>query len=378
MNHFVSLRVGFVLAAIFCFLSLGIPASAQSPPPNAASANSPFPMLVRKVAFTGKLTLPQADQDELAKELEGKTYNFDTALIQRVKNFWHEYGYWRVQVEAHPQAAASDGQKVGDVVFKIDEGAQYRLSEAVTTGELSFTQADLSALLLMKPGDIVSASRVQRGVGMLRGAYVDRGYSHAAVIPQIQFDEAKHTIAVHLDVDAGAKDSADVSSLECRNVVSPAPTAGSPYAPVLAYDPHRDALQDVEVALREAGRTRKNVFIEVGGDWCVWCHILDRTFQDHAELLRTREENFVTVYVNDDGQNTNEALFSRLPSMPDAPHVFVLDANGRLLASQTPVEWQDGKGYNPERIGGFLSQWSVDHSSAKCPSPPPSTKRKTK
>jgi len=361
-------KIAVLVCLVFLFVNPASPQSASSL--DAASPNAPslFPMLVTQVVFEGKLTLPKSDQDQCAKDLEEKTYNSDAILVQRARNFWHEYGYWRVQITAQGQIPGSAGPKAGVVVLKIEEGAQYHLSDVAATGKISFSPADLSELLLMKPGDVVTASRVQRSVGVVRGAYVNRGYSHAAVIPQIQFDDTNHTIALHLDAQSGAKDSVEVSSLECKSVVTPQSRAASndPYVSVLAYDPHREALIDVEAALREAGRIKKNVLIEVGGDWCVWCHILDRTFQDHPELLRRREENFVTVYVNDDGQNRNEALFSRLPGMPDAPHVFVLDARGRLLTSQPPVDWEDGRGYSVERIANFMSKWSVDHSSGKC------------
>ena len=41
------------------------------------------------------------------------------------------------------------------------------------------------------------------------------------------------------------------------------------------YDPARDPFSDGRAALRLAMETRRKVLIEVGGDWCSWCHVLD-------------------------------------------------------------------------------------------------------
>ena len=55
-------------------------------------------------------------------------------------------------------------------------------------------------------------------------------------------------------------------------------------APDAKYDPKRDAAQDIQAALAEARRTNRRVILDVGGEWCGWCHTLDRYFVDHQEL----------------------------------------------------------------------------------------------
>lgn len=353
--------------ALLLLLTASVPA--QTDPANPVSDEPPqyFPMLVQHVTFAGNLTIPKVEQDRFGRELEGKTYNSEVAITPRVVAFWHEFGYWRAHVELEPKVSLVNGQRVGDLVFKIEEGDQYRLAEIRESGEVAFSSAVLYEMFLMKPGDLFDATKVQRGTVLLRGAYVDRGYSHAVVIPQVQFDQAAHTIALQLEVQDGPKDSTDVSTVECKNVLGTLPKADtSGFMPGTTYDPHRDALSDAQNATLEAARTGKNVLLEVGGDWCIWCHVLDRTFQQYPDIARLRDASFVTVFVNDDGQNLNEPLLSRLPSMPDAPHFFVLDAKGKLLVSQTPAEFEESRGYSPARIEDFLRKWSPDNSSKKC------------
>src|SRR5258708_3594472 len=74
--------------------------------------------------------------------------------------------------------------------------------------------------------------------------------------------------------------------------------AQSKYVPVSAYDPKRDAGRDSQEAIAEAQRTHKRILLEVGGNWCSWCHTLDGFFDSHKELLALRERNFVTVKIN--------------------------------------------------------------------------------
>src|SRR4051794_2961644 len=67
------------------------------------------------------------------------------------------------------------------------------------------------------------------------------------------------------------------------------------YVPVIKYDPARNADQDIKAGVAEAKRTGKRVLLEVGGQWCIWCHIMDEYFEKHPDLLAFREKNFIMV-----------------------------------------------------------------------------------
>jgi hypothetical protein len=43
------------------------------------------------------------------------------------------------------------------------------------------------------------------------------------------------------------------------------------------FEPARDAAADVQQALGLAQAQRKLVLVDVGGEWCAWCHIFDRS-----------------------------------------------------------------------------------------------------
>lgn len=129
------------------------------------------------------------------------------------------------------------------------------------------------------------------------------------------------------------------------------------YVPVTEYDPKRDAAQDIVNAIKEAQRTNKNVLVEVGGEWCGWCHRLDKFFLDNPELLQLQEKNFVTVKVNFSDENKNEAVLSRYPPIGGFPHLFFLDSQGKLILSQDTGVFEAGTTYNLDRLTTVLTNW---------------------
>jgi thioredoxin-related protein len=140
--------------------------------------------------------------------------------------------------------------------------------------------------------------------------------------------------------------------------------AGSGYVPLKEYDPKRDAAKDVAEAVKEAQRTNKNVLLEIGGQWCVWCKYFDKFFADNSALAHYRDENFVMVKINFSPENKNEALISKYGKVPGYPHLFVLDKDGKLLYSQDTSKLEQGRGYNMTAVASFLKEWSPSTTNA--------------
>jgi hypothetical protein len=97
---------------------------------------------------------------------------------------------------------------------------------------------------------------------------------------------------------------------------------------------------------------------DVGGEWCSWCHVLDRFFAAHPDLKHLRDVNYVWLKVNWSKENKNEAFLRRWPAVPGYPHLFVLDARGRLLQSQDTSLLETTKDYDPVAMRAFLVKWA--------------------
>ncbi|HSV17333.1 MAG TPA: thioredoxin family protein [Casimicrobiaceae bacterium] len=124
------------------------------------------------------------------------------------------------------------------------------------------------------------------------------------------------------------------------------------------FDPARDPAKDVAAAVAQARDEGKRVLVDVGGEWCSWCHIMDRFFAADDEAREMRDRGFVVVKVNYSPQNKNQAFLSRYPRIAGYPHLFVLGPDGKLLHSQDTGELEAGKGYDRDKMLGFLRNWT--------------------
>ena len=124
------------------------------------------------------------------------------------------------------------------------------------------------------------------------------------------------------------------------------------------FDPTRDGAKDVATALALAKAQDKRVLVDVGGEWCPWCHILDRFVAANPDVQALRDANYVWVKVNWSKENKNEALLSRWPKVQGYPHLFVLDADGTLLHSQDTGVLESGKDYDKAKFVAFLRAWA--------------------
>lgn len=140
--------------------------------------------------------------------------------------------------------------------------------------------------------------------------------------------------------------------------ISRTAVAQSTYTHVTTYDPKRDAARDVDDAIAEAKRTNRRILLEVGGEWCSWCHILDEYFDKHPDLTALRDKNFITVKINFSDENPNKEVLARYGPINGYPHIFVLDSDGKFLHSQGTGVLESGNSYNLDKMTNFLTQWA--------------------
>jgi thioredoxin-related protein len=123
------------------------------------------------------------------------------------------------------------------------------------------------------------------------------------------------------------------------------------------FDPSRDAEQDIKSGVLEAERTNRHLILDVGGEWCIWCHRLDAFFSENKDVHDLLNKNYVVVKVNYSKENKNESLLSKFPRIAGYPHLFVLDQKGTLLHSQNTGDLESGKGYDKSKVLAFLKLW---------------------
>ncbi len=126
------------------------------------------------------------------------------------------------------------------------------------------------------------------------------------------------------------------------------------------YKPEENAEQGINAAVKEAKATGKNVFIQIGGNWCIWCARFNDFMTADKSIDSLVQANFVVYHMNYSKENYNGLLLARygFPQRFGFPVFLVLDGKGNLLHTQNSWYLEDGKSYNKEKVTGFFNDWS--------------------
>lgn len=123
------------------------------------------------------------------------------------------------------------------------------------------------------------------------------------------------------------------------------------------YDDQRDPFKDANAALALAKKTNRNVLIEVGGNWCSWCHKMDAFLLKNPNVYKELHSKYVLLKISVSDINENDAFMKSLPPVLGYPHMYVSTASGKMLLSKDTAELQDSNGYSTEHWLSFLQQW---------------------
>ncbi len=126
---------------------------------------------------------------------------------------------------------------------------------------------------------------------------------------------------------------------------------------VAEYGIDRDPAADLQATVDRAQEEGKRILIEVGGEWCGWCKLLDGFIHDHEAVSGKLEAGFLIMKVNYSSENRNEAFLGQYPEIRGYPHIFVLEKDGTFLYSKNTVELEEGPSYNEQAILDFLDEW---------------------
>ena len=179
-------------------------------------------------------------------------------------------------------------------------------------------------------------------------------------------------------------------SIGCASTPAPAPAPSQPAADLVeisqsagpegaakpvppssdcpGYDERIDANVAFEGALAEARATGRRVLVILGENGCPWCRVLCEEMQ-LPDLAAAAETGFVVLKVDVGRGDRNPEVQRRVRATGvGLPHFVVVDANEKILVSETTATFQigDGRvGHHPELILDFLKAWTGP------PAPPP-------
>ncbi len=128
------------------------------------------------------------------------------------------------------------------------------------------------------------------------------------------------------------------------------------------FDPSRNALADLDIARQQALAQHKNILMDVGGNWCPSCIVLDHALRSDTALQDLLSRNYILLHVNWSSENENKPLLSSYPRAHGYPMLYVLSSTGQLLVAQDTSGFEQaapiGDGYDHLRLNRFLTKYS--------------------
>jgi thiol:disulfide interchange protein len=126
------------------------------------------------------------------------------------------------------------------------------------------------------------------------------------------------------------------------------------------YNPQANAQADIDAAVAKAKAAKKHVFVQVGGNWCIWCIRFHDLVDATPELKDLLNKNYETVLLNWSPENKNEAILKKFnyPGRFGFPVFLILDGDGKLIHTQNSAYLEEGNGHSVKKITEFLKNWN--------------------
>jgi outer membrane protein insertion porin family len=127
-----------------------------------------------------------------------------TGDLEKLRSFYLNRGFLEFNVDTTQVSITPDREKIY-ITVNITEGPVYTISDVKFNGDLKVPEAEITALLLIKSGDVFSRQKVVDSVKRITDRLGNDGYSFANVNPVPDLDKEKRTAAFTLFVDAGRR-----------------------------------------------------------------------------------------------------------------------------------------------------------------------------
>ena len=126
------------------------------------------------------------------------------------------------------------------------------------------------------------------------------------------------------------------------------------------YKPEEKAAIEIDKAIKEAKNSGKHVFIQIGGNWCVWCARFYEFVNNDKQLDSAVKAGYVVYHLNYSKENMNKDLLAKFgyPQRFGFPVFIVLDGEGKRIHTQNSAYLEMEKSYNKEKIMEFLMNWN--------------------
>src|SRR5690606_30284063 len=127
------------------------------------------------------------------------------------------------------------------------------------------------------------------------------------------------------------------------------------------YNAEENAEQKIAELVKQAKAENKNIILQAGGNWCIWCLRFNQFVQTTPELKQIVDDNYLYYHLNYSPENKNEKVFAAYDN-PGAkfgyPVFVVLNQDGKMIHTQDSAVLEEGKGYSIEKVKDFFLKWT--------------------
>lgn len=127
------------------------------------------------------------------------------------------------------------------------------------------------------------------------------------------------------------------------------------------YTPGDNAEQEIDKAVKEAKAEGKHVFIQVGGNWCIWCARFNDFITSDKKIDSVKKAGYVVYHLNYSKENYNAKLLAKYgyPQRFGFPVFLILNGDGKLIHTQSSWYLEDGKkSYDHDKAVEFFTDWT--------------------
>ena len=127
------------------------------------------------------------------------------------------------------------------------------------------------------------------------------------------------------------------------------------------YNPEADVAADIRQGLVQAKAENKQLFLQIGGNWCPWCIKFHKMVHEDMQLDSILTTNYEVVNVNYSNENDNHEFLATLgyPQRFGFPVFVILDEKGNVIHIQDSWYLEQDKSYSREKVEHFFQMWSV-------------------
>lgn len=133
------------------------------------------------------------------------------------------------------------------------------------------------------------------------------------------------------------------------------------------YNPFENVDSAIKVAEKIASKEGKHIFLQMGGNWCIWCARFNSFTKNDPKIDSVVKANYVVVHVNYSKENKNKTIQEKYeyPARFGFPVFVILDAKGKRLHTQNSSYLEKDKNYSKERVLEFFESWTPEALNAK-------------